>query len=69
MRGVTAACLKEWGNFPSANERFASSAINSEKTDAHDLTSDGGMRSADEDFGGRDLRMAYTSAEVTRWQV
>jgi len=53
MRGVTAACLKEWGNFPSANERFASSAINSEKTDAHDLTSDGGMRSADEDFGGK----------------
>jgi len=40
--GVIAACLKEEGKEPSRNERFASSAINSAKTAAHDLTKDGG---------------------------
>ena len=37
-RGVIAACLKQAGKQPSLKERFASSAINSAKTAAHDLT-------------------------------
>jgi len=40
-RGVIAACLKQEGKQPSRKERFASSAINSAKTAAHDLTRDG----------------------------
>ena len=49
---MIAACLKQKGKQPSQNERFASSAINSAKTAAHDLTRDGGMKSTDDDFGG-----------------
>jgi len=48
---VIAACLKQEGKQPSRNERFASSAINSAKTAAHDLTRDGGAKSTDDDFG------------------
>ena len=43
-RGVIAACLKQAGKQPSLKERFASSAINSAKTAAHDLTKDGGTK-------------------------
>ena len=51
-RGVIAACLKQAGKQPLLNERFASSAINSAKTAAHDLTRDGGTKSTDDDFVG-----------------
>jgi len=51
-RGVIAACLKQAGKQPLLNERFASSAINSAKTAAHDLTRNGGTKSTDDDFGG-----------------
>jgi len=36
----------------SQNERFVSSAINSAKTAAHDLTKDDRTKSTDDDFGG-----------------
>jgi len=50
-RGVIAACLKQEGKQASQNEQFVSSAINSAKTTAHDLTKDGEMKSTDDDFG------------------
>jgi len=49
---VIAACLKQTGKQPLLKERFASSAINSAKTAAHDLTRDGGTKSIDDDFNG-----------------
>ena len=51
-RPVIAACLTQAGKQPLLKERFASSAINSAKTAAHDLTRDGGTKSTDDDFGG-----------------
>jgi len=51
-KGVIAACLKQAGKLPLLIVRFASLAINSAKTAAHDLTRDGRTKSADDDFGG-----------------
>ena len=48
---------------------IATSAINSAKTAAHDLTRDGGAKSADDDFGGTEWKIRSTSAEVTGLQV
>ena len=51
-RGIIAAWLKQAEKQPLLKQRFASSAINSAKTAAHDLTRDGGTKSTDDDFGG-----------------
>jgi len=47
--GVIAARLKQTGKEPSQKKWFVSSAINSAKTAAHDLTKDGGNKSTDND--------------------
>ena len=45
---------------PSLKERFASSAINSAKTAAHDFTKDGGTKSTDDDFGGTECSFKHS---------
>ena len=41
--GVTCACLKDAGKISSVNDRLASLAMSSEKTDENDLIIDVGM--------------------------
>lgn len=52
-------------NLPSAKERLASAASNSEKTHGQDLITDGGMTSTEDDLCGVEASMRRTSEAVT----
>ena len=59
-RGGTSACLKEEGKEPSRKDKFARVTINSEKTPEHDLISDVGIKSIDEDSAGDEAMRSWT---------
>ena len=62
---MTWACLREDGKEPSEKDKFARVAINSEKTQEHDLISDVGIKSIDEHLAGDEVMRHWTSGAVT----
>ena len=59
-RGETEADLKRVGNIPWLNDRLARWAIRSEKTEGHDFRREEGMKSREEDFNGKVVRILRT---------
>jgi hypothetical protein len=68
-RGVTEADLKRVGKWPRLNDELARWAMISENTVGHDLRSEDGRKSSEEDFKGEVSRILKTSEGVTGGRV